>query len=61
MQLPIQFKEDLVNSNFTTYIIGILVILPPVFVEECFPADPKGHCLLTWEVEFLRGNILQIY
>ena len=36
-----------------SYITGILVILPPLFVEEGFLADPKDHYLAAWEEEFL--------
>ena len=36
-----------------SYITGILVSLPPLFVEEGFPADPKDHYLAAWEEEFL--------
>ena len=39
------------------YVTGILVTLPPLFVEEGFPADPKDHYLAAWEEEFLCCDV----
>ena len=53
MQLPIQYKGDLLIYDLVSCITGIFVTLPPFFVEEGFPADPKGHYLAAWEGESL--------